>query len=514
MAGTRTTPRASRSASRAGTPASAGGAAPGTPADPVTQAANQILAIFRAAFPAAAVPPAAPAPAPAAPAASAPRFTLNPYDGEVNPATSEGLKLYLKAIQGFDKDSDRVNVGQSNSREVLQLMKDQASKFGWAEIVAKIPVAGGSDLNLLKSSMNITLDEVKTAAYQIWGPGNGDPCPTVLTIDAIDPSADPSHRPRFDKRVKSEMIAKGIQGVITKEAYAELLLDKEHFEWSSPDTTKIDGLTLLWFLLKKINPTTQVGVSNLKDSIERATLAHHGHDVVKLLAHMKANYTEIKERGGTHDDFLRHVFRALLTSKNSVFVSFIQRYKDEWETTGNTTTDDLTTIAVQKYNNMVADNQWQKGDPKDAVIAALTTKVEKLEKQATSGPAKAESKKQSSDGVVPGTDSLPAWRIVHNKGDKCTVDGTDYWWCPHHKKPGSWDGMYMPHNPNDGHEQWKARNEKRRGKRAAATSSSTDRHESKPKLQLSERLESALMADCSMSKEDIQKMVDGYNQEN
>ena len=42
---------------------------------------------------------------------------------------------------------------------------------------------------------------------------------------------------------------------------------------------------------------------------------------------------------------------------------------------------------------------------------------------------------------------LPKWRTIEKEPSK-VVNGTTYYWCPHHKhKEGLWDGLYVRHPP-------------------------------------------------------------------
>ena len=68
---------------------------------------------------------------------------------------------------------------------------------------------------------------------------------------------------------------------------------------------------------------------------------------------MQQNFEVIKDRGSTHDDYLCHIFRALMTSTKMIFREFIQREKDKWETEGTTTSDELSNLSQCKFNNMV-----------------------------------------------------------------------------------------------------------------------------------------------------------------
>ena len=94
---------------------------------------------------------------------------------------------------------------------------------------------------------------------------------------------------------------------------------------------------------------------------------------------MQKNLEDIKDRGSTQNDYLRHMFRALITSTNVIFREFIQREKDKCYTEGTKTSDELINLDQSKLNTMVATTEWYKYDPKDAVIADLTNRVHNLE---------------------------------------------------------------------------------------------------------------------------------------
>ena len=68
--------------------------------------------------------------------------------------------------------------------------------------------------------------------------------------------------------------------------------------------------------IKIINPATSIGVSNLKDEIEKATLSKFGNNVKDLLCDMSSNYSIIIDKGECYDDYVRHILRDLLKGPN------------------------------------------------------------------------------------------------------------------------------------------------------------------------------------------------------
>ena len=54
-------------------------------------------------------------------------FVCNPYLGDVNPGTAEGLKLYNKAIE---PPKTKLEINQSNSGDIMTMFEKDASDFG------------------------------------------------------------------------------------------------------------------------------------------------------------------------------------------------------------------------------------------------------------------------------------------------------------------------------------------------------------------------------------------------
>ena len=136
-----------------------------------------------------------------------------------------------------------------------------------------------------------------------------------------------------------------------------------------------------------------------------------------------------------------------MTANNDKFKTFINNLQDEWETSPSDD-DDATsseypcTKALQKYNNMNSTNCWKKTeDPSTKMISALVTQVKSLEDKLANGAQPQANATEQSSGTK-GKEKLliPKWR-TQNEGPKCDRDGTTWYWCPHHKKKGLFDGL-------------------------------------------------------------------------
>ena len=68
-----------------------------------------------------------------------------------------------------------------------------------------------------------------------------------------------------------------------------------------------------YLIFKSINPATRIGVSNLKDEIDKANIAKFVNNLKDLLDDISSNNSIILDNGELHEDYVRHVFRDLLS---------------------------------------------------------------------------------------------------------------------------------------------------------------------------------------------------------
>ena len=400
-------------------------------------------------------------PAPVAPTPTV--YVRNPYQANFNPADANGTKLWIAATKAFENDK-KIAVKQNNVTVFMDQMKSDARKFFWSPLLNLIETSDGTKKKLLEDFDSISLEDVQKQATRIWHDANATYATavpaTMTTADLTDIDTNPVSKKQFFERMRSEMIAERIEGVISTESLKSLMLRKKEFTWTNSvdGHASHDGPTMLKILVQSINPTTRVGVSDYKDRISAARMNKFSHNLIQMLDDMESNYHRILELGQKHEDWTLHVFNAMLSAKNKVFTDYIQRKKDEWEVGEDINVDTLITDAKSKYNNMMKQRIWDKQDPKDAKIATLTTELTTLKNTVlatTNGTtpsttaASSNNKKKSS-----GSGAIAEWRTI-KKGDHKKVDGVDYWWCPDHKWEGHFDGLYMTHKPGAGHDEWK-----------------------------------------------------------
>ena len=160
---------------------------------------------------------------------------------------------------------------------------------------------------------------------------------------------------------------------------------------------------------------------------------------------------------------------------------------------------------------------WNKVDPRDAQIMALTTMVETMKGN----------KKPSvhgNGGTVLSVNAQDAWQnkttnndfingLAHwqtkNVGTSKIFDDKTYYWRPHHVKEGKWNGMYVLHLP----EEHKGKRAKTDAAPTAAPVKDSSQQDDKgvgtaADIQLQSRLKTVICANLCLSSEDVDKLFD------
>ncbi len=203
---------------------------------------------------------------------------------------------------------------------------------------------------------------------------------------------------------------------------------------------------MLKLVLSQINPDTIVGMDSLKAQLETMKLHEFGNNVSKMLTKMQSIHRTLKENGHEPDSYRRYLYTSLRTGPNADFNAFMDRIVDDIQSgcgyNRNITPDELIVAARTKFNNMIEDKSWGKVDPRDAKILALTTKLEKLEKDGVKPSANATNGgNPGGGGPKPKMQPLEEWRKKLDGAFKI-VEGRTYYWCKHHKsKDYNYDGL-------------------------------------------------------------------------
>ena len=86
---------------------------------------------------------------------------------------------------------------------------------------------------------------------------------------------------------------------------------------------------MFYLIFKMISPASRIFISNLKDDIDKSTLSKFGDNLKDLLGDMSKNYFIVIVKLELHEDYVRHIFRNLLSWTNSTLNIFIEIAKDD-----------------------------------------------------------------------------------------------------------------------------------------------------------------------------------------
>ena len=445
-------------------------------------------------------------------------WTENPTQGDFNPGTKAGEAIFKLKSKG-PSDDKRIGFERKNAQQFRRLLQAKESTFG--SVVTNVPIefdAAGAVTerkNLIEEYACIPLEALQRAAHKRFGTAlaHNAPIPQAPFLKtALDPSNNANDKTTFYDRVHSHVVAEWLKNTLDDASYATLLLKKKHFCFTDANGAQsFDGPTMLKLVLTKLDPSVVVGVEVLRMKLEVCRLYQFGNNVDKMCTYIEETMKQIDGLGKDCDSIRRYTITALSSGPNAKFNTFIDRINDDIESgTGpnkNLEWDDIIDAARAKYLNMESMKEWEKVDPHDAKLTALTTELNEL-KAARKGNDGADASRKRSN-IVGG---VPEWRTI-KKGDTIEHDGKTLYWCPHHKHPqGLFDGLYCWHKPEN-HDEWKAKFKKPKTSAAPEDTSSKKTEPSNQKLSLNDRLKIVLCTKLMLSDEDAANICKEVGQE-
>ena len=140
---------------------------------------------------------------------------------------------------------------------------------------------------------------------------------------------------------------------------------------------------MLKILIDIVKPSLKVGLKEFKDIINKATGKAYNNHPLEMLDAMENTYEEITiNYQSTYDQYMDDLFKALKTFQNRIFVDYVMRLEDEWETDPDEDSPTKIDLFIQtvctKYNNMKSCSKWDVVDPSDAQILALSTQLQEV----------------------------------------------------------------------------------------------------------------------------------------
>ena len=351
-------------------------------------AARQIQNLFRSKRVAIPTPPMA-------------AFFLNPYSQVLDLTDKSHLKLYTDGCKGLDKElqfdgkKEKYNdfvklIGQKMSNRKVKECFAIATEWEASGVEPEQP----TKFKNVYTSSDSTDVEIQDHCNIIWSTEDfGRPKSSKLPkIVATKPTTTAElNVVRNELKLKHAMLGKMIWDSLTAKYQLELIADEDEFKVGD----EYDGVKLWCYIRTSVNPSTTTGASTLKDSLESKKLSDFdGHNVKKYSIWFKDMRAEIISlEGKGYNEYVRCLFKALLTSTNEEFIDTMKAEKRLWiqgKQKAKYSYKDVLDTAELSYNNIFAEKLWNA--PKlttptekkveitkeGAAIVALTAKLEQL----------------------------------------------------------------------------------------------------------------------------------------
>ena len=386
-------------------------------------------------------------------------FLLNPYDATLNLADKDDRKLFQEGSKGLkDKDifdGKKVNYGNfvklierelnaTRTMEALEICTEWNKGATTAE-GKRIPLKDNT-VNIFKSN-KATSDEVKAHCNLVWSSSKfGTETPTYFKIFIKAPTdTHELETERNARKLKHVMMGNKLWDSLSSGFKIEITGSKDEFQREQEN----DG-PLLWdFIRRRINPTTTVGASKLKDEIEAKRPIEFDNDIVKYNTWFEDTRDKIiKEEGDGYNEYLRSMFRAYLSCSDTEFVDAIKDERRKWTQgkLGSTYSyRELMDLGRLTFNNLLEEGTWNGGGTtKGKELAernylALATELMGKMKEMTQKSGSNYQKQPATDKQNEGARSYMPWRFENpdNKPTKILKNGVTMKWCSKdcHEKP-------------------------------------------------------------------------------
>ena len=303
-------------------------------------------------------------------------FLINPYDADLNLADKDDRKLFKDGCAGL-KEADLFDGKKENYVNFTKLLENELESVRLMECL-KIPtewVAGGNmaarrapvlakKIDIFHSNL-CTKDQLKAYTDLVWSTSNlGDTSRFFDIFDQPPTSTVELEAVRNRRKLKHVMLGTKLWASLTSDFKIEIQGDQDEYKYGH----EYDGPKLWDYIRRRVNPTTTVGASRLKDMIESARLSDFSDDVVKFNTWFEdTRKSIIKEEGqGRYNEYLRSLFKTYLGCANVEFVESIKDEKRKW-TQGKLppTYDyrDLLELGRVTFNNISQDEEgWGMGE--------------------------------------------------------------------------------------------------------------------------------------------------------
>ena len=387
-------------------------------------------------------------------------FILNPYEVPLDLNDKDDRKLFKEGSRGL-KEEELFDGKKQNYSTFAKLIEKQFEDTRLMECMSiptewddgagtaaarRVPTDEGK-IDFFKSYQG-TEEQIKEHCDRVWADTNVANTPKYFDTFATAPANNNELTAlRNQRKLKHVMMGNKLWNSLTSKYQIELAGSSKKFKIGN----EYDG-PLLWdFIRRRVNPSTTVGASRLKDELETVKLSEYENDVNQYNNWFDETKEKIiREEGATgYNEYLRNLFRAYLTCSDPEFVEAVKDEHRKWMQGRLPDTyryTDLMELGRLTYNNLTASNDWKGGVGSKGTNKSLDEKnflalaTELIRTVARKQPT-ATSSEQGSDGSVTLKNGmvLKPWRFdnPNNESTKKLDGGAIMKWCENdcHPKP-------------------------------------------------------------------------------
>ena len=228
----------------------------------------------------------------------------DPYLANIDPSTSEHVKLYKKSIFGLP-ESESCDLTRSKWTDFYQQLEDDVSTFGFksAVLIVTSRVAGHAPTEvktIILSYPSITQVIVDSHYEILWADNSGANlgCHPKANYAAGLYDAD-KQAVISQQRLIPKMIGLWINNYLTTNAKRKWRYFKSAYTLNAQD----NGAEIFLVIVKMVRPDTCAGCSYIKSKLENMKMYHFKHDIPEANLKIVEWMNDITIAGKTYSKF-------------------------------------------------------------------------------------------------------------------------------------------------------------------------------------------------------------------
>ena len=95
-------------------------------------------------------------------------YVLSPLEGNINNGDPQGLKLYIQATKGIEKEADKLDISVPNAKDIIDHFLILANKYGWGRLAFTVDTDAGEN-KIFRKVKNIQNAYMHTQVFGYFG---------------------------------------------------------------------------------------------------------------------------------------------------------------------------------------------------------------------------------------------------------------------------------------------------------------------------------------------------------